>query len=171
MDSTLEFEKRRNIPIKYDREVVASTVSAVSRIQEIKARREKAFYKNRMLAAKPVSLRTDALEVLSGSHLLGRDKDSEVVKKALLAAEIKAKKKEKRRLQKLETQVEEMQQEVDEGQMEVSPGEMTAVEGVRKKMKIKVPATKKRSKGLSSRSSLVPAGDGGMRMGMGMQLD
>jgi len=113
MDSTLEFEKRRNIPVKYDRELVATTVSAVSRIQEIKTKREKAFYRARMLASAPASLRSDALEVLSGTHLLGKDRNSELVLKAKAAAEIKAKKKERRRLEKVEQQVEEMQQDLE----------------------------------------------------------
>lgn len=174
MDSTLEFEKRRNVPIKYDRELAATTVSAMSRIQEIKSRREKAFYKSRMLASKPVSLRTDALEVLSGSHLLGRDKDSPLVQKAKLAAEIKARKKEKRRADKLEEQVAEMQQDLEleelataaEGEDVSRDIDMDADDDVREKIKIKVPATKKRSS--SRRSALMPAGGNGMSMGMSM---
>lgn len=170
MDSTLEFEKRRNVPVKYDRDLVATTVSAMSRIQEIKARRERAFFKNRMLAAKPVSIRTDALEVLSGSHLLGRDKDSPLVQKARLAAEIKARKKEKRRAARLEEQVNEMQQDLE---MEEAAGEEDQERDVemeaREKIKIKVPATKKRVASSSSkRSALMPAGDNGMSMGMAM---
>lgn len=163
MDSTLEFEKRRNVPVKYDRELVATTVSAMTRIQEIKARREKAFFKNRMLAAKPVSIRTDALEVLSGSHLLGRDKDSPLVQKARLAAEIKARKKEKRRAARLEEQVNEMQQDLE---MEEAAEERDVdMDSAREMIKIKVPATKKR---VASRSALMPAGGNGMSMGMAM---
>uniref|UniRef100_A0A1D1YDW4 Putative ribosome biogenesis protein RLP24 n=1 Tax=Anthurium amnicola TaxID=1678845 RepID=A0A1D1YDW4_9ARAE len=48
IDSTFEFEKRRNIPVRYDRELVATTVKAMKRISEIKAKRERVFYKNRM---------------------------------------------------------------------------------------------------------------------------
>ena len=51
LDSTLEFEKRRNVPVRYDRELVRKTIEAMARIQEIKARREAAFYKARMLKA------------------------------------------------------------------------------------------------------------------------
>jgi len=163
MDSTLEFEKRRNIPVKYDRELVANTVSAVSRIQEIKTKREKAFYRARMLASAPASLRSDALEVLSGTHLLGKDRNSELVLKAKAAAEIKAKKKERRRLEKVEQQVEEMQQDLE---MDAEEAE-EQVEEQREKIKVKVPATRKKSK-LSSRSALMPAGEG---MSMGMQMD
>lgn len=177
MDSTLEFEKRRNVPVKYDRELMATTISAVSRIQEIKAKREKAFYKNRMNAAKPVSLRTDALEILSGSHLLGFEgKNSDVVKKALKAAEIKAKKKEKKRIQKVQDQVEEMQQDLEEEEQvsEVEDEDMDVEEErVKEKIKVKVPARSKKGRVASGRNSaLMPAGEGGMSMSMGgMHVD
>jgi large subunit ribosomal protein L24e len=46
-DSTFEFEKRRNVPVRYDRELVATTLKAMERVQEIKAKREKAFWKSR----------------------------------------------------------------------------------------------------------------------------
>lgn len=46
-DSTLNFEKRRNIPIPYDRDLVQATVKGMKRIAEISAKREKAFYKAR----------------------------------------------------------------------------------------------------------------------------
>lgn len=46
-DSTFEFEKRRNVPVRYDRELVATTLKAMERIQEIKFKRENAFWKNR----------------------------------------------------------------------------------------------------------------------------
>eukprot|EP00744_Colponema_vietnamica_P001760 GILI01002877.1.p1 GENE.GILI01002877.1~~GILI01002877.1.p1 ORF type:complete len:172 (+),score=31.77 GILI01002877.1:52-567(+) len=48
MDSTFEFEKRRNRPVRYDRNLVATTVRAIKRIQEIKARREERFFQRRM---------------------------------------------------------------------------------------------------------------------------
>lgn len=46
-DSTLAFEKRRNVPIPYDRDLVQATMAGMKRISEIKAKREKAFYKAR----------------------------------------------------------------------------------------------------------------------------
>ncbi|KAI8145167.1 ribosomal protein L24e-domain-containing protein [Fennellomyces sp. T-0311] len=48
IDSTFEFEKRRNVPVRYDRNLMATTVKAMKRVQEIRAKREKVFYKNRM---------------------------------------------------------------------------------------------------------------------------
>lgn len=51
-DSTIEFEKRRNIPVRYDRELVQTTIKAMKRVAEIKAKRERAFFKHRMAVAK-----------------------------------------------------------------------------------------------------------------------
>ncbi|CEP18902.1 hypothetical protein [Parasitella parasitica] len=48
IDSTFEFEKRRNVPVRYDRNMMATTIKAMKRVQEIRAKRERAFYKNRM---------------------------------------------------------------------------------------------------------------------------
>ncbi len=47
IDSTLEFEKKRNTPVRYDRDLMTSTLKAMKRVQEIKAKRERAHYKNR----------------------------------------------------------------------------------------------------------------------------
>ncbi|KAK7014823.1 ribosome biogenesis protein rlp24 [Favolaschia claudopus] len=52
VDSTIEFEKRRNIPVRYDRELVQTTLKAMKRVSEIKKRRELAFWKNRMAIAR-----------------------------------------------------------------------------------------------------------------------
>jgi large subunit ribosomal protein L24e len=46
-DSTIEFEKRRNVPVRYDRDLVQSTLQAMKRVAEVKKRREHAFWKNR----------------------------------------------------------------------------------------------------------------------------
>lgn len=46
-DSTIDFEKRRNVPVRYDRELVTTTVKAMKRVGEIKQRREHAFWKHR----------------------------------------------------------------------------------------------------------------------------
>ncbi|KAG2177915.1 hypothetical protein INT43_003162 [Umbelopsis isabellina] len=52
IDSTFEFEKRRNVPVRYDRNLMATTVKAMKRVQEIRAKRERAFFKNRMAGKK-----------------------------------------------------------------------------------------------------------------------
>ncbi|KAF9792229.1 ribosomal protein L24e-domain-containing protein [Thelephora terrestris] len=52
IDSTIDFEKRRNVPVRYNRELVQTTIKAMKRIAEIKKKREHVFWKNRMAAAK-----------------------------------------------------------------------------------------------------------------------
>lgn len=48
VDSTLTFAARRHVPVRYNRDLVAETLRAMSRIEEIRQKRERAFYKNRM---------------------------------------------------------------------------------------------------------------------------
>ncbi|CAK9293302.1 unnamed protein product [Gordionus sp. m RMFG-2023] len=48
LDPSLEFEKRRNIPIKYDRQIWKNTVDAIKRIEDIKSKRESRFIKERL---------------------------------------------------------------------------------------------------------------------------
>ena len=46
-DTTFDLEKRRHRPVKYNRELVQTTVRAIKRISEIRRRREEAFYESR----------------------------------------------------------------------------------------------------------------------------
>lgn len=46
-DSTMEFEKRRNVPVRYNRELMGTTLKAMKRISEIKAKRERVFARKR----------------------------------------------------------------------------------------------------------------------------
>ncbi|RFU71725.1 hypothetical protein TARUN_10537, partial [Trichoderma arundinaceum] len=48
VDSTLQFAMRRNEPVRYDRDLANKTMAAMKRISEIRARRERVFYKKRM---------------------------------------------------------------------------------------------------------------------------
>merc|ERR1712063_112975 len=52
VDTTLEFEKKRNRPMKYDREMMGTTIKAMKRISEIKRNREVRFHKNRLRGRK-----------------------------------------------------------------------------------------------------------------------
>lgn len=47
-DSTFEFEKRRNKPVKYDRELMGATIRAMKRVAEIQSARDARHYKKRM---------------------------------------------------------------------------------------------------------------------------
>jgi len=72
IDSTIDFEKRRNVPIRYDRELVTTTLKAMKRVGEIKQRREHAFWKHRMAAAreKQRAHRKKKLEVKASVNLV-----------------------------------------------------------------------------------------------------
>eukprot|EP01123_Difflugia_compressa_P009118 TRINITY_DN292_c0_g1_i1.p1 TRINITY_DN292_c0_g1~~TRINITY_DN292_c0_g1_i1.p1 ORF type:complete len:165 (-),score=30.84 TRINITY_DN292_c0_g1_i1:3-497(-) len=48
VDATIDFEQRRNRPEKYDRMRMHATLKAMKRVAEVKERREKAFWENRM---------------------------------------------------------------------------------------------------------------------------
>lgn len=77
IDSTFEFEKRRNVPVRYDRNLMATTVKAMKRVQEIRAKREKAFYRNRM----------------AGKHEVEKADDIRVVNQNLELAPLEARKR------------------------------------------------------------------------------
>ncbi|CRH00608.1 60S ribosomal subunit protein L24-2, putative [Plasmodium relictum] len=47
-DKTFEFEKIRNEPIKYDRDLFIKTINAMKKIDEIKEKRKLRYYKNRI---------------------------------------------------------------------------------------------------------------------------
>jgi len=47
VDSTFEFEKKRDEPLVYNRDRVIKTIQAMKKIAKIKERREKDFWINR----------------------------------------------------------------------------------------------------------------------------
>merc|ERR1712184_104638 len=51
-DSTLDFEKRREEPVRYNRELYVKTVQAIGKIEAIKQAREKRFKNARIKEAK-----------------------------------------------------------------------------------------------------------------------
>jgi large subunit ribosomal protein L24e len=70
VDSTLQFQQRRNIPVRYNRELTAKTLLAMERIEEVRRRREKAFYRKRMEGVKERELEADRKLVAENQHLL-----------------------------------------------------------------------------------------------------
>lgn len=68
VDSTLQFEKRRHVPVTYDRDLVNATVAGMKRIAEVKARREKAFHKARYVHTFPVNSSAPARRGNSGNE-------------------------------------------------------------------------------------------------------
>jgi len=70
LDASFEFEKRRNVPEKYNRDTVEKTLKAMKRVEEIKQKRQDKFYEKRMEVKKKLetaeALRElDKIEVLN----------------------------------------------------------------------------------------------------------
>jgi len=118
LDTTLTFAARRQIPTRYDRQLAATTLRAMERISEIRARRERAFYKNRMAGNKERALAAaKKLVEIDEKYKMFADKD------------------------KVE---EEDMMELEREERWVSSDEEDAVETA--KVKVKVPVVAKRSK-------------------------
>ncbi|KAJ3869960.1 ribosomal protein L24e-domain-containing protein [Lentinula novae-zelandiae] len=72
IDATIDFEKRRNVPVRYDRELMQTTIKAMKRVGEIKQKREHAFWKNRMAMSREKQRlhRKKAVETIKSSTKL-----------------------------------------------------------------------------------------------------
>lgn len=81
VDSTLTFAARRNVPVRYNRDLVATTLKGMSRIEEIRQKRERAFYKNRMKDNKERDFASDVKLVEQNPELL-RLREVELRRKA-----------------------------------------------------------------------------------------
>nr|XP_035138438.1 probable ribosome biogenesis protein RLP24 [Callithrix jacchus] len=69
-DNSFEFEKRRNEPIKYQRELWNQTVDAMKRAEEIKQKRQAKFIMNRLKKNKELQKAQDIEEVKQNIHLI-----------------------------------------------------------------------------------------------------
>ncbi|MCJ1474912.1 ATPase-activating ribosome biosynthesis protein [Lambiella insularis] len=77
VDSTLTFAARRNVPVRYNRDHIETTLKAMERVSEIRAKRERAFYKRRMAGNKERQREADRKLVAENEHLLPRQRASE----------------------------------------------------------------------------------------------
>jgi large subunit ribosomal protein L24e len=78
VDSSLllsQFAKKRNVPVKYDRNLVAATVKAMERVEEIRQRRERVFTKRRLAGklARDRKREEDRKVVAEGEHLIRKE--------------------------------------------------------------------------------------------------
>lgn len=111
VDTTLQFAARRNVPVRYDRNLVSTTLNAMQRVSEIRAKREAVFFKKRMAGNKERARAANRKLVAENEHLLPRQRASERV-----AAEIE---------EPLEVEA-----------MEVPMQEMTVKKRVKQRMKV-----------------------------------
>lgn len=78
VDSSLlvsQFAKKRNVPVKYDRNLVAATLKAMERVEEIRQRRERVFTKRRLAGklARDKKRAEDRRVVAEGEHLIRKE--------------------------------------------------------------------------------------------------
>ena len=78
VDSSLvlsQFAKKRNVPVKYDRNLVASTINAMQRVEEIRQRRERVFTKRRLAGklARDRKREDDRRVVAEGENLIRKE--------------------------------------------------------------------------------------------------
>ncbi|XP_012865485.1 PREDICTED: probable ribosome biogenesis protein RLP24 [Dipodomys ordii] len=69
-DNSFEFEKRRNEPVKYQRELWNKTIDAMKRVEEIKQKRQAKFIMNRLKKNKELQKVQDIKEVKQNIHLV-----------------------------------------------------------------------------------------------------
>ncbi|TVY73625.1 Ribosome biogenesis protein RLP24 [Lachnellula suecica] len=70
VDGALALSARRNVPVRYDPELWAKTKEAVERQSDIRNKRERVHYKNRMKSNKERQRALDRKLVAENSHLL-----------------------------------------------------------------------------------------------------
>ncbi|XP_036046051.1 probable ribosome biogenesis protein RLP24 [Onychomys torridus] len=70
VDNSFEFEKRRNEPVKYQRELWSKTTDAMKRVEEIKQKRQAKFIMNRLKKNKELQKVQDIKEVKRSIHLI-----------------------------------------------------------------------------------------------------
>lgn len=70
VDSTLAFAARRNAPVRYNRALTQTVLVGMQRVEEVRARRERAFYRQRMAGNRQRQLEADRRLVAENQHLL-----------------------------------------------------------------------------------------------------
>ncbi len=73
VDSTFDFEKRRNRVVKYDRDLMATTLKVMKRVEEIKEKREQRYYDKRMKVKKVQEKYQAKLDIKQNIHLVEPD--------------------------------------------------------------------------------------------------
>ena len=69
-DSVFQFERRRNRPERYDRNVTQSTLRAMKKVEEVRVRRAERFYENRMKGKEDERRRANKRELEQQVHLV-----------------------------------------------------------------------------------------------------
>ncbi|XP_065199447.1 probable ribosome biogenesis protein RLP24 [Sycon ciliatum] len=70
VDPSFEFERKRDVPVKYNRQLWTKTVGSIKRIEQVKGRRQSQFIKNRMRAGQKLADDRHVKEVEDHIHLI-----------------------------------------------------------------------------------------------------
>jgi large subunit ribosomal protein L24e len=70
VDTTFDFEKRRNRPFKYDRDLMGKTILAMRRVDQVRGQREQRFFENRMQDAKAEKKKQARVEIEKSIDIL-----------------------------------------------------------------------------------------------------
>ncbi|KAL1491804.1 hypothetical protein ABEB36_012347 [Hypothenemus hampei] len=70
IDPSFEFEKRRNVPVKYSRETFTKAVEAMKKVEAIKQKRQSAFIKQRLRKGRIIEKERDIKEVQRNMELI-----------------------------------------------------------------------------------------------------
>jgi len=69
-DTVLEFEQRRNVPTRYNRDLMVKTIQAMKKIDEIKIRRQERLFNRRMAKAHAKKKEATINELMTHSDLI-----------------------------------------------------------------------------------------------------
>ena len=136
-DPVYEFEKIRNTPIKYNREIWTDTVQAMDKLAKIRKDREDRFFMRRMRRAQKTKKEIIKKDLIRHEQLIA---DPEIRKKV---DKLREERDEKRALEEEKKQIKKEKKRL-EGGMEIDEAETNKekktsekVISVRKKMKLK----------------------------------
>merc|ERR1712146_617295 len=62
-DPVYAFEKRRNVPVKYDRELMVKTLKAMKKVEDIRTARERRFKEKRLKIARIIQSKQARAEI------------------------------------------------------------------------------------------------------------
>ena len=136
-DPVYEFEKIRNTPIKYNREIWTDTVQAMDKLAKIRKDREDRFFMRRMRRAQKTKKEIIKKDLIRHEQLIA---DPEIRKKV---DKLREERDEKRALEEEKKQIKKEKKgleggmEIDEAETNKEKKTSEKVISVRKKMKLK----------------------------------
>ena len=136
-DPVYEFEKIRNTPIKYNREIWTDTVQAMDKLAKIRKDREDRFFMRRMRRAQKIKKEIIKKDLIRHEQLIA---DPEIRKKV---DKLREERDEKRALEEEKKQIKKEKKgleggmEIDEAETNKEKKTSEKVISVRKKMKLK----------------------------------